>query len=446
MRHAVNSSGRETAGDFGLHERLRRRRNRALRLNRAGFACLAAAALLWLSGLAGGWQLAGSLLAAATGLVWPVPDSRRWALARIGEQTGLAYETALSLENGERDDYGLRPLVRSRARAGIAGMELPAQQEWWLAALTVAAVLLLLPSLRLVPPWHAAAPPPPAAGGITTDAGHDDDQAEDEETADATPVQAAAEPEEALPARAATAEPGSQAPAAEAGTSRDGREAEAEVLDRFLDNLRERREPQAAGALPLSETPAATDTVPEDRSGDEAEGTAPGDGGDDGAAAGREDGAAPAGTAAGDGTDEAADPAAGDDTADSAAPAGATADEPPGGGPEPQAGPDGGDGDGAETPGFGDGAGDSAGGGPGPQGTAAPERLEAAAGREPELLEGQLGSGPVNLGGDVRLPGFSDVELPPGAAAGDYGRAVERSLSGGNVPLDYQEVIRDYFR
>ena len=446
MRHVADNSRRETAGDFGLHERLRRRRNRAIRLNRAGFACLAAAALLWLAGLAGAWQLAGSLLAAAVGLVWPVPDSRRWALARIGEQTGLAYETALSLEGGEQDAHGLRPLVRGRARAGIAGMELPAQQEWWLAAFTVAAVLLLLPTLRLVPPWHAAAPPPPPAGGITADATQDDDAAEDEETAEAAPVAAADEPEEALPARATAADPGSQASAAAPGTGRDGREGEAEVLDRFLDNLRERRDPQAAGALPLSETPAAADTVPEDRSGDDAEGTAPGDGGDDGAAAGREDGAAPAGTAAADGTDEAADPATGDDAADPGAPAGATGDEPPGGGPAPQAGPDGGDGDGAETPGLGDGAGDSAGGGPGPEGTAAPDRPETAAGQEPELLEGQLTGGPVNLGGDVRLPGFSDVDLPPGAAASDYGRAVERSLSGGNVPLDYQEVIRDYFR
>jgi len=33
-----------------------------------------------------------------------------------------------------------------------------------------------------------------------------------------------------------------------------------------------------------------------------------------------------------------------------------------------------------------------------------------------------------------------------GASPGRLGEAVERSLTGGNVPLEYQDIIRNYFR
>ena len=110
----------------------------------------------------------------------------------------------------------------------------------------------------------------------------------------------------------------------------------------------------------------------------------------------------------------------------------------------PQAGSDDGtDGDMGFSPGDEDGQ--SAGAGAGPETAALQEQLNGAQGEE-EFLEGQLTGGEVNVGGDVRLPGFADVELPPGASPAGYGEAVERALTGGTVPLEYQEIIRNYFR
>lgn len=64
----------------------------------------------------------------------------------------------------------------------------------------------------------------------------------------------------------------------------------------------------------------------------------------------------------------------------------------------------------------------------------------------PEFLEGVLRNGPDNPGGAIRLPGSGDVTLPAGSSVEGYRRAAEQAVTEGNVPLEYQEVIRRYFR
>jgi hypothetical protein len=65
---------------------------------------------------------------------------------------------------------------------------------------------------------------------------------------------------------------------------------------------------------------------------------------------------------------------------------------------------------------------------------------------EPEQLEGQLEQGTINTGGQVRLPGDDDVTLPGGSAPAEYQQGVERALSEGRIPVEYQEILRSYFR
>jgi hypothetical protein len=65
---------------------------------------------------------------------------------------------------------------------------------------------------------------------------------------------------------------------------------------------------------------------------------------------------------------------------------------------------------------------------------------------EAEFLEGQLSGAAANPAGSVRLPPFSDVELPQGSSTTEFTRAAERAVTEGQVPLEYQEIIRNYFR
>ena len=65
---------------------------------------------------------------------------------------------------------------------------------------------------------------------------------------------------------------------------------------------------------------------------------------------------------------------------------------------------------------------------------------------EQDFLEGILGPGLENRAGTIQLPGSAEVDLPGGRSAGDYARAVERAITEGSIPVDYQEIIRNYFR
>jgi hypothetical protein len=65
---------------------------------------------------------------------------------------------------------------------------------------------------------------------------------------------------------------------------------------------------------------------------------------------------------------------------------------------------------------------------------------------DPEQLESNLQEGVINVGGQVRLPGDDEVSLPPGSAPEVFERGIEQALSEGRIPVEYQEILRSYFR
>ncbi len=433
------------SGDFNLHLRLERQRNRHIRLTRGSVLMLVAAVACWVAGFGFAAHLGLSLLAGVVGVVWPVHGSRSWAFGFLTQQTGMAYETALALERQPRDDFGFRNSVRARARASIAGMDQPKFNEWWLAALILAIAIILLPALQLSAPWTASPPPPPPPEQLAAAPEAPAEEPIDDEAA-AEEAEAEPEAEELVAPNVEQAGDGRQEPSSAASAETPGTEREGDVLDRFLDNLRERpREPEPAPEIPG--TPVPADAEESERSEDEQEdsdSTAPFDQDTEDPAESQSEGQTGADAAAEDGEgeqqDELDEPGP-EQPGEPAEPAGDG--EQPGDAPVPTDDQNQEDG----TPGLTEGEedGDSAGGGPGVEGVALEQERSGAEGEE-EFLEGQLLGNEVNIGGDVRLPGFSDVELPPGASPGRLGEAVERSLTGGNVPLEYQDIIRNYFR
>src|SRR5690625_2330172 len=433
-------------GDFGLHVRLGRKRNRHIRLTRASLVLLAAALLGWFSGLPPLWHVSLSLAAGLVGLVWPVSGSCNGALHLITEESGLAYEIALQTSGQPRDEFGLSSQVRARARRSIAGMSEPRSQDWWLAALLLALFILALPALRLDAPWRStpAEPPPeppPAVAGT--------DDVEEDPQADSSASQPEQADPELPPQATAPPESGPESGASSAGSEATRSERESQVLDRFLDNLRE-RPPESGADASLGGTPLPADpdsTTPELQDDTPGDGSMPAEDEPQEVRDQPADGQEPAsgeGDREGDGQ-EGPEGDAQQEGPGSEQPGGESGPQPgeeesESAGQSPQPGEEGGMGLSA-----GEDEADGAGASSGPEGLL-PGRDEQAAQGEEEFLEGELAGSEVNLGGDIRLPGFTDVELPPGSAPGTYGEAVERALTGGNVPLEYQEIIRNYFR
>ncbi len=413
-------------GDFALHERLRFRHELERRLLRASVVAAAVSLVMWLLGSQALLHAALTFIAAGATAAVPVRGASSWSLSYIRAGTGLAYETALEIDSRPRDQYGLRAAVRSRARTGVARLDPPQYRMWWIAGFVLALALLFLPAPAGLRPGPAPAGQPPASPETPF-------VADEEPGADAEEESPVAQPE--VPA----VPPGQQGPLAEERAADAPQRSETEVLDRFLENLRLREEsPAQQSELAAAETTPAEPTAQEETDpGDETAESASDEQAEGDAGADAEDGTAPAegqpepGAGAEEGPEE-GEMQAGADTEETA--------QMPAGEGEPgevpaadQAGPDTGiDGD--------SGAGAEA-GLPGD-----PSDQRNPAGGEEEFIEGQSVTDELNFGGDIRLPGFTDVEIPPGTSPASLGRAVERAVTEGAVPLDYQEVIRNYFR
>ncbi len=467
----INPSRRRASGPANgdaleLHLRLARRAALDRRLLSGAVGALIASLLGLL--LAPALSVHALIAAAgfAVGAALPTPGSRARAFGTIRDQAGLSYETALELRAKAaagadaadaaqaEDPYDFRERVETRARLSVRDVRAQAQPAWWLPLIVVAFGLLLIPGFA--PAGSGNGNQGFASGSQQSG---ESSPAEQEPSDDETDVglvdpssERGAEPEDA-----GSDDEGDTPPAdSRAPGEGDG----AAPLSRFLDSLRER--PADAGG---GRTQEQRDEGPQEQSGSQsgdqgANGEADprrfevGDGSGDGnrdlvSGTGESDGESPDGEESAQGSGDGQEQGEGPDPASGPRnpfeQAGGPSEE---SGQEPAGGESAGEGDEGLTPSA-DGGGDDGadgvsgegGAGESPAGTAASQSDD-----EPEVLRGVLTEGPENLLGTVLLPGRDEVELPSGVSFAQYAAAAEDALTEGDIPLEYQEILRRYFR
>jgi hypothetical protein len=391
--------------------------------------------------------LGGAIVAA-----WPLRSDERRALRWVGERVGLAYETAWEHARlapaGDPRAAALRSAVEVQGRLSVRDLQPPTPAAWWLPLATVALGLWLWSSWGATPADGAPGAPPAGPPPSTTTAPFVPEDARIEDSMVDDP--AALEPPDDSDAARDGERSGSAPSGASGAEAGGGAAAERDVLERFLDRLRERppepedaaRTGEAAG-MGQEDDQESGDLPPLD---DDLRSGAPGDEGDptferplDGEGAegetteqGEGDGEGRSGESA-EG-DEGEDGAAGDEGEE-----GEGADEP---GSDPR----------EQAPGSGDplgvdeGSDDASAG----IGVSAPGQAgapgESAMG-DPEPLPSLLGPGAELPIGGIQLPGAGpDGAFPTGPAGTVFRRGVEEALNEGDLPVAYQEVIRNYFR
>lgn len=423
---------------FELHTRLAGGESRHRRLTVGSVGAVAASLVAWLSGVPLAWH-AGLLVAAfAVGMAWPVRRAREHALEWIAASSGLAYETALNHPEG--DDWGFADALAERARAAALRIRAPKRRPWWIPAMAVALGLMLLPAAAQIGSTAGSdgvVGGPEAPAPLSPEPLSEDPLAPPEDVEN--DVDRAAEPED-------TGGADGDAAAEDAAPGPGG---EQEALSRLLDNLRE-RDPFRSVDAPEETADAAPRAQPsEEQPGDPSPGSgrertqqvgepdpdaepgepAPGQGeGSEGEQSGDQ---GEPGEGAGEGEEEGAPaPAAGEEQGEQAE------GDTPAGGAEPSEG----DGDGDLEPDASSGMGDA------PSTPRPSEGMEQGPEQEPEFLPGQLDQGPETSGGSVLLPGEDEIDVPAELRSDTYRRAVEEAVTDGQVPLEYQEIIRNYFR
>ncbi|MEJ2287404.1 MAG: hypothetical protein P8Y02_01965 [Deinococcales bacterium] len=477
---------------FTLHRRIAARSGWSVRLLRGSGAALLGS-LVAAATAVPPWQLGLALVGAfVIGAALPVRGRQRQALRFIRERSGLSYETSLELA-GREDVYGFADAVRTRAVDSVRDVRPPEMPAWWLPALAAALALLLFPLAGR----QARTP-----GGVSNPSATTPAEAGTQPTAPKPETAPAPPPTAPQRGPAGTSGNPSKADGSATGSTEAGGGAanDQQVLSRYLQTL---QQTPPAGAAPSGQgagtsegagggTTEPTQAAPRTgatRSGSESgSGTGAPSDGRNGAGAGGSAGQQP--SAGGEAQGQSG--SGGDQQAGRGAPPSGAASQPPGGasgsgsqqaqqpqapppgsagalgngasppspeganGTTPQQGggsqsgplngqPEQGPADGGAQPGARNAEGSGAGGNqPGTPGPVTPP-LQGG-GQAPQFLPGQLRPGAQSASGSLRLPGSKDVTLPPGTSIESYRRAAEQALTEGDVPLEYQDVLRRYFR
>jgi len=438
-----------------IHKTLARRRLWSRKTWLASALACGLSLILWLVAVPVPWHLGAVALVFILGLFAPLRPALDWALSWISRSGGLSYETALELE-GTNDAYGFSEAVQKRAATQAARLELPEQQAWWLPLLFMAVVLALLP----VVPFRTATrlpfdtnrigtertpetPPEPGTTPVS------ETENEDEENQDS---EAASEQPEGEQDAASTIED-FNAPDGASPEANSERVADEEALERFLENMRERpqsEEEQVNPFSPVNPQPQAGEEGQGEGEGEEGPRAEQGEGesGEEGeqgqegeqGESGSQESAEQDGEEGEQGESGEAGDEGGEETAGEPGESGEEGEGGEAGAAEAEQGSE--DGGLAEE---GDGS-DGTGNLPGSLSLTEGEDL-GEPGSDPEQIRGRLDDGPSNLAGTVRLPGTVDgSQETGGAAASTFNQTEEQAITEGRIPVEYQEIIRNYFR
>jgi hypothetical protein len=491
-----------------LHLTLAQRQAWQQRLIHSGGAALTLSVVAWLLGLSLPLHLGLTGLGLLLGLGWRFRETgrraERWAFGWIEARSGLAYLTAHELArtpNPQRaDPYGFGEAVRARA-ARASSLEAPPLQPWFLPLVVLALALALLPHLALPalqapfasPSGSPLEAPAPAPAESAFNVG--DEASAEEKSAEST----ASTPETGTPE---TPESSAADPDAErsfdtaSGTDELSTvEGEQDALNRFLERTQDaevgamqaQQGPRESGAPTQSSQGGApgeavagaeSRAAPEDATGTPADAEA-------NAEAAPDDLTAAEGGRATDrepGTDQSAasdaDPEANGDPAlsEREEEEGVSAEGPEApqeapstneeqraqastpetdrtnealartGEPTVQRSAAANEDDEEITQDIRDGqSGERAGTRAGLEVEGSRERLGGPE-RAAERLSGIQGDGPTTLGGEALQQGGTPEALPPTAPPESYRRAAEEVIREGRIPLEYQNIVRDYFR
>lgn len=481
MKIDPSKRSRQRAERRPLHKRLTLRRAWQQRLVYGSGLALVGASLGWLGGLASPWQLGLTVLGLVAGCFWRFrrtnERSERWAFGWIETQAGLTYQTAVEL--GEEGASGLGDVVRARA-ARISTLALPTFQPWYLPLLLVTLLVVALPHLALPGLRSPLAGLAPALHPLQPQVSGANPAAEA-----VSPVNRATAPEDLARSETAPRDTlDSASPSDDAGrsfdTATDADSGEAETLgeqaalERFLDGTQDPGTPTASDTA--SETPtgssssesqasqsrdgAGNDEKPGGEGGqsDGQSAAADSEGGDQRPAEAESSGKNPPGQA----QDNQVQQASGSSAQPQEVPpdekirnTGRTAQESERN--NEQTSTEGVDmlqmrnsasqekdnlnqmvRDGESSERAGTGAGEDI--------ESSRERLGGNTGPA-ERLEGERGKGPSALARGATLEqGQVPDALPGGNNAQSYRRAAEEVIREGRIPIEYQNIVRDYFR
>ncbi len=129
-----------------LHERLSLARFFNIRILICSSIILPCSLLGWL--LATPLLIHSLILALCLIVPWSFPRGKRasWGLTKLTEQTGLSYETAMEYSNQTDDKYDLIKGLRMRREEMVRNFEVPRYPPWWIPLLILSIGFLFLPS------------------------------------------------------------------------------------------------------------------------------------------------------------------------------------------------------------------------------------------------------------------------------------------------------------
>ena len=128
---------------YGFHKSISRRKHLEQKLFLSSIVAAAVAFLLWLFAVSLPYRVAIVIAAFVAASALRVKSSVEWAFIWIAKSIGLSYETAI--EYRQKDKYGFFESLNQRVKTLSIKLEKPKHNNWWLPILALAVGFSLLP-------------------------------------------------------------------------------------------------------------------------------------------------------------------------------------------------------------------------------------------------------------------------------------------------------------